>query len=333
MNKSQSKYFIFFSKYFWFGVLAVLITIILQEKLDKNGEYYFIFNVGAILLSTIGLTVIVASLFTYALGTQEFIEYIENKLEDIIVGRNFLKNMDSEKKISALHSILKPNSLQEKIYKNLEEFYEYYINDIMNVSKKNIRSDYRISVDIQYDTDKSKLYAKGSVVYRLYPSEDGYEPITVGLSNDGLSKCTRLEIFDTHTKCETIDLEALEYVPQEHDNMSIASIDMKEYSIETHDHLSIELDFEEYGFDHWMAFRFLIFQATDGLNFTVNCFDDISIKEKAIYDLNSKYHISEDTNTTYRVSSHQWIQEGAGIVVIVSKPEVCSNCNTTRIDT
>lgn len=330
-DKKGKKFFEMFSKYFWLGLVAVLASIILQDMIIKYQWDNFIVKLIPTLASTLGLTIIVASFFTYTLGTKEFIEYIEAKLEDIIIARNFLKNMDDNKKSEALHSILKPNKLQQKIYSNLNAFYEYYINDIMNVSEKNVRSDYNMSIEVHYDEAKGKIYAIGSVVYRLYPSVHGYVPITLGVEKDNPeSKCTRLEIFDEDGKCEKIKLETLEYKENtKHDNMKIASVPLDEYSVGNEgQHLTIELDFKEYGFDHWMAFKFLVFQPTDGINFEIKCNDSIKIKERIIYDLQSKYHISVNEDSRYKISSHQWIEEGSGLMIIVSKPDLCPNCSS-----
>jgi len=324
MNKNEDekgkKFFEIFSKYFWIGIATVLTSIILQKSISSEIEYYFFVEIIIVLFSTLGLTIIVASLFTYTLGTKEFIGYIEAKLEDIIIDRNFLNNMDSEKKIEALHSILKPTEIQQKRYSDLDQFYEYYVKDVMSVADKNVRSDYNIRLDIHYDNNEKKIYGKGTVVYRLYPSEKGYVPITLGLEKDSnLSKCSRLEIFRANGSQVKVDLSALEYKDGSHDNMQKAIIELSDYAGDQH--LNIEIDFIEYGYDHWMASKFLVYQPTDGINFEINCFDDITIKEKIIYDINSKYHVTSDNDTQYKISSHQWIQEGSGYMVIVSKPE------------
>lgn len=232
--------------------------------------------------------------------------------------------MDSDRKEEALHSILKPNMSQQNTYSDIDEYYSYYIHDIMEVSKKNVRSDYNLRVDISYDKNEQKICAKGTAIYRLYPSENGYVPIQLGIDKDGLSKCLRLDIFDDNGKISKIPVADLQYDINESNQMRISTIQLNNYT--SSKHLTIEIDFIEYGYDHWMAFKFLIFQPTDGLNLEIKCFDDISLKEKNIYDISSKYHISIDNDEHYKVSSHQWIQEGSGFMMIASKPEECDLC-------
>lgn len=88
-DNTDEAFFNFFSKYFWFAIVVVLLSIITQNLIDEKTYGYFIISILVTLFSTLGLTILVASLFTYTLGTKEFIEYIENKLENIIIGRNF----------------------------------------------------------------------------------------------------------------------------------------------------------------------------------------------------------------------------------------------------
>ena len=321
-KEGKRKFFEIFSKYFWSAIVIVLVSIIIQENLDKTTAYYLTLSILATFFSTLGLTLIVASLFTYTLGTKEFIDYIEDKLESIIIGRNFLANMDSERKEEALHAILKSSKSQKKIYSNIDEYYEYYIHDVMNVSKKNVRSDYKIRADIMYDPDKKRVYADGSVQYRLYPSDNGYVPITLGIDKDNLSKCKRLDIFDAEGKLTKIDVSKLNYIETKESETKTATVELNSYDFKADNHLTIEIDFTEYGFNHWMAFKFLIFQPTDGINLEIKCFDDISLKERKIFDITSKYHTSIDEEQHFKISSHQWVQEGSGFMLIVSKPEL-----------
>jgi|GEM_PF-1167116 len=315
--KDDSKsIFNFFSSYFWGASIVLLLTLLIQAYFNPK-NFFFV----AILLfaSTISISMIVATFFTYTIGTKEFIQFIQKKLEDIVISRKFLSNIDVERKEEALHALLKPSDIQEKnLYSNLQEYYQHFISEVMTVSKKNVRTMYRLDVEADYKKD-GILFAKGTVVYRIFPSEKGYIPIQIGVNDNDKSGCKKLIINPPSEKPITVDIKKLEF-KDHHDGAKIASIDLKKYDIK-YSHLDIEIEFLEFGHDHWLAFQFVNMQPTDGFNFKLSCKKDITIKEKMIFDMDNDYNVVSDDNKSITLSNYQWMQERSGLVVIVSKPE------------
>lgn len=312
--------FRFFSNYFWIAIVVLLLTLLVQSYFQSTN---FIFIAVLLFFSTFAISIIVATVFSYTLGTKEFIDFIEKKLEDIVISRKFLSNIDIARKEEALYSILQPSVIKEKgLYSNLNKYYEHFIADVINVSKKNIRTMYRLDVTISYD-ENNILYSLGNVCYRLYPSEKGYLSIPIGINDSQNSGCKKIVVNPPNEKAKEIDIDKLEF--KNHlDGAKIAAVDLKEYN-NKYAYLDIEIDFIEYGHDHWIAFQFVVLQPTDGFNFKLRCEKDITIKEKMYFDMNNDYNTSEETNSFISLSNYKWMQERSGLVVVASRPEIQKN--------
>lgn len=315
-NNKKKSIFRFFSNYFWTATIILLLTLLAQSYF-KPDDFFFL----SVLLffSTFSIAIIVATFFSYTLGTKEFIDFIQQKLEDIVISRKFLSNIELSKKEEALYSILQPSEAQEKgLYSNLQKYYEHFISEVINVSKKNIRTIYRLDVIVSYDEDNI-LYSLGHASYRLYPSEQGYLPIPVGVVDSEKSGCKKIVINPPNEKPELIDISKIKF--EEHtDGAKMAAVDLKKYD-ERYPYLDIEIEFVEYGHDHWLAFQFLVMQPTDGFNFKLRCEKDITIKETMYFDMSNDYNILEQTENIISLSNYRWMQERSGLMIVASRPE------------
>ncbi|WP_201532740.1 hypothetical protein [Psychrobacter ciconiae] len=130
-------FFKLFSTYFWVGVSLILFSIVLENYLENPD---FSSRVIISLVESIGIAVLVASIFTFASGTSEFVEKIKLLLQDIVVSRNFLGNIDSQSKKDALNSLIKPSNEEKQIYSNIEDYLNTYIKQTMDITAKCVRS-------------------------------------------------------------------------------------------------------------------------------------------------------------------------------------------------
>lgn len=69
-NNSKFEFFKLFSGYFWLGIIFILVCIIL-DLLFNTRDFWL--SVLISLGNSIGIAIVVASIFTYASGTSEFI--------------------------------------------------------------------------------------------------------------------------------------------------------------------------------------------------------------------------------------------------------------------
>ncbi len=131
-NETVTKWMkFFFSNYLWLGIVLVLFSIVLYEQFALDKLW---FTALVSLIESIGIAVVVASIFTFASGTSEFVNKIRELLQDIVVSRNFLGNIDTESKREALSSLIKPSIEEKRIYSNIEDYLNTYINNTMDVT-------------------------------------------------------------------------------------------------------------------------------------------------------------------------------------------------------
>jgi len=306
---------IFFSKYLWLGIVWLLFAIILDKSYGQTGYgLYLIIK----MVESIALAIIVASIFTYTLGTTEFINKIRNLLENIVVSRKFLENLSKEGKIEALKEILKPSDLERARYINIESYYDDYVKKSLDISSKNLRSNYCISANAFYDDEKHLVGIRTIYSYRLYPSETGYKDIRIGFDKE-----------DSHSYCEKICINKPDGTRMVHENVVVTpqnnlgsedrlgSVSLEDIG-NSFDHLDIEVHTVEYGNDHWFMYTFKALQPTDGFRLHLQCSDMLEIRKYAIFDTGNAYHVDTVGNLDLIITCHQWIKEGVGVSVLIS---------------
>lgn len=318
----------YFLNFFWLGVIILLGSIILsiENPLLSNNNYL---TVLVKFMEGLGVSLIIASIFTYASSTVEFMEKIKSLLEDIILKRKFLTNLDSEGKKEALKLIIQPSLDERNKYPNIGDYYGYFIEKTLDVGKRSVRSNYHINSEAYFDNDKKKVVVQGVYSYRLFPSSEGYTDVIVGFENPD-SFCSYITISDSNgeqikfTKDNTDTEKKIEL--KEHntggDITYQATISIEDFG-KNKNHLDVELNVTEYGNDHWNSIQFKALQPTDGFKFQLRCKDPISIRDHAIFVVGAKYYLytSEDKKT-FNVSCNQWINEGTGLNVLVSIPHI-----------
>lgn len=306
-----------FSKYLWLGVILLLVSIILNKYI---GQDIFIAYVIVQLVLSISVAIIVASIFTYTMGTAEFVDKIKDLLEDIVVSRRFLGNLSSKDKGEALHAILKASDAESKIYSNITRFYEYHIINTLDIKEKCVRSNYTITARAFYDYDKKLVAVNGIYSYRLFPGASGFQPIKVGFDEGDVH--SRVEKVIVHKpNGERRVFEEVELFPQEnvgaHDRLG--SVDTNEIG-KGQEHLDIEIHVLEYGLDHWFMFTFKALQPTDGFRLNLTCVSGLEIRKHCVFDTGNAYHVDTNGKCELNIACHQWIKEGVGVSILISIP-------------
>ena len=311
----------FFINYFWLGLVIILLSIIidfhyLQAQATPN---YIKVTIKA--LESIGIAVLISSIFSFASGTSGFVDKIQSLLEGIIIKRNFLGNIDPEGKKEALKSLIQPSDTEKNKYPNIGDYYGYFINKTLGIGKKSVRSNYQVSSRAYYDPEQKRIAIDGTYSYRVYPSSDGFHEVTVGFAErkDGPSTCKHISICTPDGKRELKDKLEFNEVDEGGDISKLTTVQTSEYN--QYQHLDVELKIKEYGKDHWALITFKALQPTDGFKFILHCDNEIEIQEHAIFVVGASYYIdiSEDKKDL-TVTCNQWINEGSGLTVLVAIP-------------
>lgn len=308
----------FFSNYVWIGIVLILISVLVDSKYPISERSYFI-GIMLKLLEAVGISIFIASIFTFASGTSEFINKIKNLLEEIIVKRNFLSNIDPESKKEALKSIIQPSTSEINKYPNIGDYYGFFIDKTLEIGKKSVRSNYQVSSRVYFDKSKNKIATEGIYSYRLYPSSEGFNDIVVGFE-DKESYCIHVNINDPHGEQKQFTKPNLKEQNDGGDITYRATIQINDFG-SGKNHLDVELCVIEFGADHWKMVQFKALQPTDGFKFSLRCESDITIQEHAIFVVGAKYYLNLSEDRKYiSVSCNQWVNEGTGLCVLTSIP-------------
>lgn len=309
----------FFFNYVWIGIVLLLGAIIL-DLLYPEPSRSFLLSVLIQIIEAIGLSVLVAAIFSFASGTSEFIERIRGLLEDIILHRTFLSNIDPEGKKEALKALIQPSASEINKYPNIGDYYGYSIDRTLEIAKKSVRSNYQVNCRAYFDPAKGKIAVEGLYSYRLYPSSDGFNDIIVGFDQPkgGDSFCSYVAISDPTGERHLFEKPDLVEHNEGGDISSRTTISIRKLG-EKKSHLDVEISVTEYGTDHWELIQFKALQPTDGFKFCMRCEGDLVIREHAIFVVGAKYYLSNDDEKSFTVSCNQWINEGSGLCVLVSR--------------
>ncbi len=306
----------FFLNYFWLGLIFIIMSMFIKEI--TTDEYWVLTSK---LLETIGIAMFIASLFSFTFESVSFQDKMQNIVEKIVLKRAFLSDLPRERKKEALHNLLKPSEKEMEKYSNIEDFYNSYIDEVLNVSQRNVRSNYNINIKAKFDIEKDCVYTDGIYSYRLYPSEKEYTDILVGFLKDDLYSTVDVIINLPNGKRKHFKFDEIEETFKIDEITKIANIEVNEFCNQFN-HVDVELRVKEYGYNHWMNVFFKAEQATDGFKMSVSCDDNLTIKTNILFDVGHNYHVDKnDLNNEIHISCHQWINEGSGVSMIISKPE------------
>ena len=160
--------------------------------------------------------------------------------------------------------------------------------------------------------------------YRLYPSSEGFQDITLGFQKDGDDKsyCEHVTICTPDGICEEFNREDLTF-KEYSDGGEISlktTIPVTEVA-KGHDRLDVELKLFEFGKDHWTLYAFKALQPTDGFKLHLHCEGDLKIKCHSVFVVGANYYldISPD-ESDISITCHQWINEGAGLAILIALP-------------
>lgn len=319
------------SNYMWFGLGLILLSIILDYEFPLDGRKYY-FSILFKLIEAVGLSIFISAIFSYAIETQSFVNYIKNLLENIIIKRNFLSNIDPSSKKQALKSLIQPSSEEINKYPNIANYYEYFIDKTLDISKKSVRSNYQISSRAYFDKNRGCIAIQGTYNYRLFPSIEGYQNVIVGFQQpiSSGSFCSYVHAIDTNGKRKILEDTSLTETQNESGiTISKTQLDITDFG-KNHDHLSIELKVTEMGGKNWQLLQFKALQPTDGFRFELFCEEGITILDKAIFVVGATYYVNlSSDNKNIIITCNQWINEGSGIAVMLQYE---NNSSITRND-
>ena len=314
MNKKPTNFLIFFkffNKYSILGIIIILCSIIIELEL-KNTIYV---EISVKLLSTIGIALMIGAIFDFSKNSQAFTNFVSSILKDIIINRSFFNDLDETSKKQSLEMILRPSEYQIEQYADLNDYFQKKINDSMGMFHTNFKTNLVLTADAKKVNGRVVVYTK--LTYRIYKVENEYKPIITTFERDdshigstkilypgGYEEVTEDDVRDAGM---TIDERPVYYqfmIPER---------------LYQYPYLTIRKDVIETGYDHWTNVNWISLTPSDGINYTLTCYDGINIKEYILFDDIDLYNveINDDLNKISIVSS-SWLDKSTGFTITIS---------------
>lgn len=309
------KWYRFFNKWTWFGIIIVLISIILNLKWNNTG-----IDILSSLLKTIGITLIIGAIFDFSKNSSDFTEFVSSLLSDIIISKSFLKRLSDNDKEEALKLILQPSENQLEQYSNINEYFKKQIDRSTKMFNTNFKSNVVINVDVK--KENGKVVSKIKISYRIYKVCDSFEPIKVKFERQNSRITGRRIIYPggsseikEESTSQNVEEAGVEYIQYEFEIPE----ELNKYS-----YLTIESDIEEDGYDHWTNFHWTSLTPYDGLTFQLKCDKGLVIQEYVVFDEKSPYFVSVSENKTMvSIISTEWLNAYTGFSLTIGEDNTC----------
>lgn len=319
----------FFSKWFYLSIILILIGLILSGLKIENSLGQYVLVLVSQLLQSIGIAILVANIFTFILGTEQFVNYIREKLVSIVISKDFVSNLNQSEQRNLLKMVLKPAKELSAMYSGITSYFDQYIEDSMKLFDSTYRGHMRIDAVASYDEERGCMQVLMEVDYIVYKISDKFEPIILGLedpSSEHLETIIRgsgnIEELLTNDNAENIESEdptmnqMLELkIPEKFNALS---------------HINVSRKIIERGSDHWQSFSYKTAKACDQVTISLRCDDDVEVKSCNTYGVQSKYSI-EKTESRVKVTYNDWLSPGFGVNIIVAKKGWHENISNHKI--
>ena len=314
-----------FKNFFWLGVVVLLITIIVYEKLLVKYQNSIIFKTLIDLSTTLSISIVISGIFTWVSESSFFATKIMSLLKSVVLKRDFLSNLDIANKKEALKVLIEPSRFERNNFERVADYYSFYIDQTMDLSNKNIRSDYIANVEVSFEANIVQYIT--DITYRLFPNEKGFGLLKVGFEEQPGSKIGELI-------SAKIGISSGEYVDitnmfKDNDDTIggmksiLKTVDLNQDKIETiqlkeQKFLIVKLTLKEYGYDHWVPINFRTLQPTSSFSYVVNYPSDFHCVSYNTYGQAINYTIDDSQPHKLDIRTPQWLNEGAGINIIIS---------------
>ena len=305
----------FFNKFFVIGFITILISIIIDLSINDCIIKMIIVNLS----NTIGIALLIGSIFDFSKNSNDFMDFVSSILKDIIVSKNFLKGLEDKEKKKALEMVLTPSGNQLEQCSDIQMYFQRKIDETMEIFHTNFKTNLVVNAEIRKLDGIVQTFI--TLTYRVYKIEDKYFPLITTfekedcnveksyiISPEGVKEISEKDVTSTDEDISPINVKTYSYeIPEE---------------LYKYPYLTIKKTVIEKGYNHWTNFHWNTLTPTDGITFTLKCYDELHIKEYFIFDSEEFYNVTEaDDKTSIDIISTLWLDKHSGFVFTVSDTE------------
>ena len=302
----------FFNKFFFIGLIIILVSIIIDLWFGKS----FFKDLATNGLSTVGVALLIGSVFDFSKNSTEFMDFVSNILKEIIVSKNFLKGLEDKEKKKALEMILTPSGNQLEQCSDIGMYFQKKIDESMEMFHTNFKT----NLVVRADARKVNGIVQVEVVltYRVYKIEDKYAALITTFEREeceveksaiiypgGIKEITEKDVTDKKQSVSPINVKTFQYeIPDE---------------LYKYPYLTIKKTAIEKGYDHWTNFHWNTLTPADGITFNLECHNGLSVKEYFVFDDEKSYNVSEKNGKkNIEIISTTWLDKNSGFVFTIS---------------
>jgi len=312
----------FFSRWFWLSIVIILIGLIIEQQISSNTTptsnlTHYLLTLLSNLFQGIGLAVFIANIFTFILGTNEFLQYIRNILMKVVISKEFITTLNQSEQQKLLHLSLKPSKDLSLLYSGINDYFDKYINESMKLFDKSYRGHLSLNAVASYNSEKECIQVVCDLDYIVYRVSDKFEPLQVFFEEDNAEHISTT--INAHQLPKvTLTQENL----QDAENITDPTV-KKGYLAEIPDqfnektHININRKIIEYGNDHWQCFSYKSIKAYDGMVINLKCEDNIVVRNCNTYGKEDDFTIEQEKNSI-KVQYHDWLTPGFGVNIIIA---------------
>jgi hypothetical protein len=314
----------YFSTWLIIGILIILTSHIINYDIlplmPNHPQISNLIYLFSCVLVSIGISLVVASIFTYSINSSRFLNFIKDNLSKIVISKEFLKDLSVNTKKEALNLILRPTDKLINIYSNINEYYQEYIDNSLELFETNFKSNLFITCFATHDNKRLKVEFTTS--YRIYKVGDTFQPLIIGFENEEYELLETKIIAPDGNRIEITDTEGEAKNEESGFKWTEFKFDINDVRFSSFTHLAIKQFGVEYGKDHWQFFSFKALTPCDGINFELRCDKGLIVKSHMIFDKDKYYSAELSSDKKYlQIITNQWIKPGVGISVIIAKDD------------
>lgn len=312
MNNKGNIFKLFFNKYTLYGICLILLSVIIYQF---NESQLFYISIIQNLLSTFGIALLMGAIFDFSKNSEAFISFISNILKQIIISKEFLKELNNEEHKNVLETLVKPTGVQIEQCSSIEQYYKKTIESFSNLYNKQFKTN--LIITIIAESKDNKVICTGHVTHRRYKINDKYESFETSFEKDTNSISNSYILLPNGNRVE-FDETDISNEPL-HENTGKKYITNIPRICYDFPYITICKDFEEIGYDHWICFNWSSLTICDGINFELTCTNELMIKEYKIFDNPGLYNVNiSDDRKKINIISNCWLEEYTGFTLTIA---------------
>jgi len=312
----------FFTKWVYRAVILILIGLIFAEMQQSHPSHAYLLGLISKLFESVGIAMLVASVFSFTLGTEEFLNYIRDRLMSIVISKDFVTKLSSTEQKSLLQMVLKPSRQLSEIYSGITEYFDQYVEDSMRLADTCYRGHMNLHAVASINKEKGSTQILMDADYIIYRVADKFDPLILYL-DDECFEHIQTKVIGANGEEEILSGDSIEPIPCN----EIDDPDMKKgYLMHVPEkfnnlhNITVSRRIVEYGNDHWQLFSYKMVKPCHKLSITLRCEDGLVIKDCHTYGAQEKFTIERDERSV-RVKFHDWLSPGFGVCIVIAKED------------